>query len=95
MLQVTYHIQIDMREIFCSEVKEQGIIQKSKEEPGNYKYDYYLPINSKDELCILELWIDEHAQKLHGQTEQYEKLTILKKLYVESVQIEKFWVTNA
>jgi quinol monooxygenase YgiN len=73
---------------------EQGIIQLSKEEPGNYKYDYYIPLHSEDDLCLFEIWTDEQAQKKHGSSEQYQRLTRLKQAYVESVEIEKYWINK-
>lgn len=94
IVHVTYHIHKEKRDEFYNLVKEQGIIQKSKEEPGNYKYDYYLPLNSFDDLCVFEIWTDEQAQILHGYTEQYQKLTKLKQEYVDSVEIDKYWVTK-
>lgn len=94
MLQVTYHIHKEKRDEFYRKVEEQGIIQKSKEEPGNYKYDYYIPKGSDNDLCLIEIWTGEQAQKMHGHTEQYQKLTKLKEEYVEAVEIEKYWVTK-
>lgn len=38
----------------------------------------------------MEVWINEHAQRIRGLTKQYEKLTKLKKEYVESIEIEKY-----
>lgn len=95
MLQVTYRVIKGKRDEFYKKVKEQDIIQNSKEEPGNFKYDYYIPVDSEDEICLMELWTGESAQKLHTNTEHFQKLTQLKKGYVESVEIEKYWITNA
>ena len=94
MVNVCYHIIKGKRDEFYNKVKEQGIIQISKEEPGNYKYDYYMPKDSDDNICLMEIWTNEYTQKIHGLTEQYEKLTILKREYVESVEIEKYWITE-
>lgn len=94
MVNVRYHISKGKREEFYNKVKEQGIIQLSKEEPGNYKYDYYIPKNSDDDICLMEIWTNEHTQKMHGLTEQYQKLTILKQEYVEAVEIEKYWIAE-
>ncbi|WP_094605950.1 hypothetical protein SPSIL_055630 [Sporomusa silvacetica DSM 10669] len=94
MVNVRYHIHKGKRNEFYNKVKEQGIIQSSKEEPGNYKYDYYVPKNSDDAICLMEIWTNEQAQKMHGFTEQYQKLTILKQEYVESVEIEKYWISE-
>lgn len=94
MVNVCYHIHKGKLDEFYNKVKEQGIIQLSKEEPGNYKYDYYVRKNSDDDICIMEIWTSEQAQKIHGFTKQYEKLTILKQEYVKSVEIEKYWITE-
>ncbi|MGB4657630.1 MAG: antibiotic biosynthesis monooxygenase family protein [Mobilitalea sp.] len=95
MLQVTYRVTKGKRDEFYRKVKEQKIIQHSKEEPGNYKYDYYFPVDSEEDLCLMELWTGEEAQKLHMNTEHFHKLTQLKQEYVESVEIEKYWITKA
>lgn len=94
MVNVRYHIIKGKRDEFYNKVKEQGLIQLSKEEPGNYKYDYYVPKNSDDDICLTEIWTNEQTQKMHGFTKQYRKLTILKQEYVESVEIEKYWITE-
>lgn len=95
MVNVRYHIRDGKRDEFYDKVKEQGIIKSSKEEPGNYKYDYYIPTDSDEDICLMEIWTNEQTQKMHGVTEQYQKLTLLKKEYVSSVEIKKYWVTEA
>lgn len=94
MVNVRYHIRKGKRDEFYNKVKEQGIIKSSKEELGNYKYDYYVPKNSNDDICLMEIWTNEQTQKMHEFTEQYQKLKILKQEYVESVEIEKYWITE-
>lgn len=94
MVNVRYHIRKGKRDEFYNKVKEQGIIKSSKEELGNYKYDYYVPKNSNDNICLMEIWTNEQTQKMHEFTEQYQELKILKQEYVESVEIEKYWITE-
>jgi quinol monooxygenase YgiN len=94
MVNVCYHIIKGKRDEFYNKAKEQGIIQLSKEEPGNYKYEYCLPKDSDDDICLMQIWTNEHTQKMHGVSEQYKKLTTLKEKYVESVEIEKYWITK-
>ncbi|SHO47677.1 putative quinol monooxygenase [Anaerocolumna xylanovorans] len=95
LVNARYHIRSGKREEFYSKIEEQGIMKASRGEPGNYKYDYYLPKNSYDDLCLMEIWTNEQTQKLHGLTEHYQKLTALKQEYVETVEIQKYWITEA
>lgn len=53
-----------------------------------------MPGNSPDDLCLMEIWMNEQAQKMHGSTEHYKRLTILKQEFVEDVEIKKYWVTE-
>jgi quinol monooxygenase YgiN len=95
LMNVRYYIYKGKRDEFYNKVKEQGIIQSSKEEPGNCRYEYYIPTDSDDDICLMEIWTNEQTQKMHGFTEQYQKLTLLKQEYVESVEIEKYWITQS
>jgi quinol monooxygenase YgiN len=54
----------------------------------------HVPGNSPDDLCLMEIWMNEQAQKMHGSTEHYKRLTILKQEFVEDVEIKKYWVTE-
>jgi quinol monooxygenase YgiN len=94
LVTVRYHIKKGKRGEFYNKVNEQGIIQLSKEEPGNYKYDYYIPTDSDDDLCLMEIWTNAQAQKLHTLTNHYQRLTILKQDYVEAVEIKKYRINK-
>lgn len=90
LVNVTYTIKPDKRDEFLDKVKEQQIIRDSKAEPGNFKYEYYIPVDSLNTLFLMEIWACSEAQLLHGQTEHYAKLQNLKKEYVTDVAIEKY-----
>lgn len=89
---VKYRIKRGKREEFISKLLEEQIMEKSRQEPGNIKYEICLPIDSADEVCINELWVNQTEQRRHAQTEQYMKLTELKKQYVENVEIACYHV---
>lgn len=92
LVHVVYTIKPGARDLFLEQVEAQGIIQASKEEPGNYKYAYYKPIEKDNQLFLMEMWVSEAAQKRHGHTAHYEKLQELKKQYVTETVIEKYQV---
>lgn len=90
MVTVRYTIKDQKRNEFLQLVKEYGILDASKREPGNFKYDYYFPDDNENDLCLLEIWTNSQAQLYHGQTEHYQKLQELKKQFVEKVQLKKY-----
>ncbi len=91
---VKYKIKDGKREEFISRLLEEQIVERSKQEPGNIKYEIGVPVDSPNEVCITELWVNKAEQKRHGQTKQYARLTELKKQYVESVEICNYQVSK-
>jgi quinol monooxygenase YgiN len=90
LLNVSYMIKPGKRDEFFKKVNEQGIARDSRAEPGNYKYEYYIPVDSKNVLFLVEMWVSSAAQAVHVKTEHFQKLQALKKEYVTNVSIEKY-----
>ena len=84
----TLHDKRRKREEFYKKVLEQGIVEASKKETGNLKYDYYYPLDSANDICLLEIWKNKEEQKKHSATSHYQLLTELKKEYVLDVKIQ-------
>jgi quinol monooxygenase YgiN len=53
------------RDAFLREVNELNIFDKSRSEPGNISYDYYLPLDDADALAGVERWENIDAFKAH------------------------------
>lgn len=88
LVTVRYTVKDGKREEFYRHIVEQGIDTASREEAGNRKYDYYYPADSENDLCLLELWDSQEAQKIHGTTSHYQKLAALKAEYVTNAEIQ-------
>lgn len=91
---VKYVIKAGKREEFIGRLLEEQIVERSRQEPGNIKYEISVPVDSSNEVCITELWVNKAEQKRHGQTKQYARLTELKKQYVESIEICNYQVSR-
>lgn len=92
LLCVRYTTQPGQVNTFLAALNEQGIIQASKAEPGNAKYEYSIPVEAENALLLLEIWVDAEAQAAHLNTAHYQKLQALKKAYVSDVAIEKYQI---
>jgi quinol monooxygenase YgiN len=90
LLNVRYTVRPGKRDEFLEKAGMQGIIRDSRAEPGNYKYEYYIPVDSENDLFLMEMWVSSKSLAAHGRTEHYTMLQALKKEYVTAVAIEKY-----
>lgn len=90
---VRYVVKPGKRNEFLEKLSNQGIIRNSKSEPGNIKYEYSIPIDSKNDLILTEMWANSEALDAHGKSEHYQRLQALKREYTTDVTIEKFSIS--
>ncbi|HKM33396.1 MAG TPA: antibiotic biosynthesis monooxygenase [Lachnospiraceae bacterium] len=89
---VKYKIKEGKREEFIKNLTDNRIADASKKEPGNIKYEILLPIESSNEVCLLEMWTNQHENNRHKQTKHYQVLAELKAKYVERVEIINYMI---
>lgn len=94
-VQVRYHLKKGTRQEFYRRFRDNNIREFSNAEDGNIEYELYLPLDSDDDICILEKWIDQESQRAHFETLHYAILSELKAKYVEKTDIQQFWIEEA
>lgn len=85
---VTYKVKHGKRDDFISEIKQNDIIEKSRNEQGNIKYDYFIPLENDNELLLIEEWENQLCIDQHKTTPHFLVLQIIKAEYVEDVIFE-------
>ncbi len=89
ILQVRYYLKKDCRAEFYRRFRDNNIGELSIAEEGNLGYEMYYPLDSNDDICIIERWRDEKSQEAHLHTLHYAILNELKQKFVKKVSIRK------
>jgi len=92
VLNVTYKCKPGMRDAFLAAIKAEGLDAASKNEDGNFKYDYYFPAEGGDEMLLVEKWRDADVLAVHGEQAHFKRLGEIKNEFVEETVIDKFFV---
>ena len=87
---VTFKCKPEMREEFLEMIMTEGIDAAARAEPGNLKYDFYIPVESGDDLLLIETYRDEAAVAAHVRQAHTARLVELKEDYVDDLILEKF-----
>ena len=74
---------------FYEEVKAAGIIEKSRQDAGNLKYDYFFSAERENEILLVEKWESRELQKAHDGLPHLAELGKIKEKYKIQTEVER------
>ncbi len=74
---------------FFEAVKREKIMEKTREEDGNLKYEYYFSAERENEILIVEEWKSKESQQHHDGLNHILKLMEIKAEYGILTQAEE------
>ena len=80
------------RENFFRELQEADIIQLTRDEAGNKRYDFSYSAENPDQVCLAEVWERPEALAEHKTTDQFFRLQEIKGRYVQNMDLTQYEV---
>ncbi len=90
IINVRYTIKPGKREEFVKIVQKEGILTESKNEKGNVGYDYFYPVDSDEDILLVEKWNSREVWEAHRQASHIQKFQGIKENYVLKMTPELF-----
>lgn len=91
VLNVIFKCAPGTREELRDLVRSEGIDVASRNEEGNFKYEFYMSTEDPDDILLIEFWKDVEAWQHHKTLSHYAKLDEIKKGRVLSAEIRKYF----
>ena len=91
VLNVIFKCAPGTREELRELVKAEGIDVASRNEEGNFKYEFFMSTEDPDDILLIEWWKDVDAWMAHRSLPHSSKLDEIKKGRVLSAEIRKYF----
>lgn len=91
VLNVIFKCAPDKREELRELIRAEGIDTASRNEEGNFRYDFFMSTEDPDDILLIEFWKDVDAWMHHRTLPHYARLDELKKGRVLSADIKKYF----
>lgn len=75
---------------FADEMCSSGTVQAIREEPGNLRYEYFLPMDDPETVLLIDSWTDQAAIDRHHATPMMQTIMELREKYDLHMRIERF-----
>jgi len=75
---------------FASEMLDSGTVDEIRREPGNLRYEYFLPLEDAETVLLIDSWDSQQAIDAHHHTPMMEKIIALREKYDLHMRVERF-----
>lgn len=75
---------------FAEEMISAGIVSDIRAEDGNLKYEYFLPIEDKETVLLIDCWKDQHSLDIHHSSTMMERIIELREKYDLHMKVEYY-----
>jgi quinol monooxygenase YgiN len=79
-----------MLEPLLAEIKEKNLEEAFRSQPGNLSFDYYIPFSTKDQLVLVDSWVDTAAFDAHMVCPVIDIWKSIGPKYVESRTLDRY-----
>ena len=69
---------------------DQGVVAAIKAEPGNLKYDYFIPYDDPETLLLIDSWADQASLDAHHVSPMMKQLAKLREKYDLHMRVERY-----
>ncbi|HEW1214579.1 TPA: antibiotic biosynthesis monooxygenase [Streptococcus pneumoniae] len=75
---------------FAREMLDSGLVEEIRNQKGNLKYEYFLPIEKEGTILLIDQWINQEILDKHYQSKTMQKILDLRKKYHLQMQVERY-----
>ncbi|MCG7421142.1 antibiotic biosynthesis monooxygenase [Macrococcus epidermidis] len=75
---------------FAEEMKRTGIVDRIKAQPGNTRYEYFIPVDDPETILLIDSWENQEAIDKHHASEMMAEITELREKYDLRMKVERY-----
>lgn len=75
---------------FAQEMEQSGIADAIRNEKGNLRYQYFVPLDDPETVLLIDSWVDQAAIDEHHASPMMKQLAELREKYDLHMTVERF-----
>lgn len=75
---------------FVEEMESSGIAQNIRNEEGNLRYEYFIPVNDPETVLLIDSWKNQESLDKHHQSVMMKELVELREKYDLHMTAERY-----
>lgn len=80
---------------FANEMISSGIVKEIRNKEGNLRYEYFMPLEDKETVLLIDSWKDQESLDKHHKSETMNKIMELRNKYDLHMKVEKYLLDDS
>ncbi len=80
---------------FAKEMISSGLVQEIRDEKGNLRYDYFLPMDDSETVLLIDSWQDQNALDAHHGSPLMKQIAALREKYDLHMKVERYILADS
>ena len=75
---------------FAREMMQTGVVARIREEEGNLRYEYFLPVDDPETVLLIDSWTGQDAIDAHHASPMMAEIAALREKYDLHMKVERY-----
>ena len=75
---------------FAEEMEQSGVADRIRNEDGNLRYEYFVPLKQPETVLLIDSWADQDAIDRHHASPMMTEIVALRDKYDLHMTVERF-----
>ena len=75
---------------FAAEMTSSGVVDEIRAEPGNLRYEYFLPMDDPETVLLIDSWAGQAALDAHHASPMMARIAALREKYDLHMRAERY-----
>ena len=75
---------------FAEEMEASGVADSIRKEPGNLRYQYFMPLDDPETILLIDSWENQEAVDLHHASPMMAIIAALREKYDLHMTVERY-----
>jgi len=75
---------------FAEEMEAQGIADRIRNEDGNLRYEYFVPLKQSETVLLIDSWKDQESLDKHHASAMMNEIVKLREKYDLHMSVERY-----
>lgn len=89
-INITYSGEGQNARRFMEEMLASSVVESIRKEPGNIRYDYYIPVEDSESILLIDSWENQDALDAHHNSPMMKTIAELREKYDLHMKVERY-----